>query len=40
MRNTPPQEAHAYLGKVATRLQSVGRVPPHGLMITLFEELG
>jgi hypothetical protein len=40
MRNTPPQEVDEYLGKGWTRLLSVERVPPHGLMITVFEELG
>jgi hypothetical protein len=40
MRNTPPQEADEYPDKVRTRLLSVDRVPPHGLMIMLFEDLG
>jgi hypothetical protein len=40
MRNTPPQEVDEYLGKVRTRLLGVERVSPHGLIITLLEELG
>ena len=40
MRNTPPQEADEYLGKVRTRLLGVDRVTPHELIITLLEELG
>jgi hypothetical protein len=40
LRNTPPQEADKYLGKVRTRVLDVDRMPSHELMIAQLEELG